>query len=44
MDLLEGKNMGGDETDLSGEIPNALWDEESGRPALNWNEIENTTK
>lgn len=36
--------MGGDETNLSGEIPNARWDEERGRPALKWNEIENTTK
>jgi hypothetical protein len=44
MDLLERKNMGGDETDLSGEIPNARWDKACGRPALKWNYIENTTK
>jgi hypothetical protein len=44
MDFLERKNMGGDEKNLSGEIPNARWDEECGRPVLKWNEIENTIK
>jgi hypothetical protein len=44
MDLSERKNMGGDETNLSGEIPNARWDEERCRPDLKCNEIENTTK
>jgi hypothetical protein len=42
MDFMERKNMGRDETNLSGELPNARWDEECGRPALKWNETENT--
>jgi hypothetical protein len=44
MDLLERRNMGGDETILFEEIQNARWDEESGMASLKWNEIENTTK